>query len=244
MGKWIKRMYGFTLIELLVVIAIIALLASMLLPALAKAREMGRKAKCISNLKQISLAFIMYADDNDGYLPPTYYMWDTGETIGWDFSSAGWSGPYGSGLLNSYLTDQIYKCPTAVSLYTGGRPYTGYAYNMTHIGGGYDSWGMNQSPAKMGKVKNPSATVLVTDSGIWMEPVWGSGNYEVCGNNYLRAPSAEGLTGPLVHFRHNGSANVAYCDGHVESTNKKYNTNSNNSSLADLSTNDSAYDLD
>ena len=70
-----RRKMGFTLIELLVVIAIIAVLMAILMPALNRAREQGKRSTCLSNLKQLTLAWIMYADDNDDKL----VCGDTGE---------------------------------------------------------------------------------------------------------------------------------------------------------------------
>jgi len=68
-----KRLHAFTLIELLVVVAIIAILAGLTLNTLGSARERGRRAKCLSNLRQIGLAMLLYADDHDEQLPPYFY---------------------------------------------------------------------------------------------------------------------------------------------------------------------------
>ncbi len=241
-----KKMRGFTLLELLVVIAIIAMLSSILLPALSKAREKGRQSVCISNLKQIGLAMQMYTQNYDGYFCPTYYGSPWPVDTWWDFATTdGWA-TYEPGLLGDYLTDKVYECPSRKGLVSWDKPFTGYGYNETYIGGGYAAgygWGgADVSPAKLSQIKSPSETLLFGDCACWS-------SFSSCTGaaNTIYPPSV--LTGggwqtATVHFRHNGFANILWADGHVSSVSVKHHINANDSNLACISEDESAYDLE
>ena len=108
---------GFTLVELLVVIGIIAILVAILLPALQKARQSANAAACLSNLKQMGMAFTMYCGENKGKLP--YYIWSPGNITGNASMGAGqineilWQG-YWYGILSNYKTQtSTMLCPQA-----------------------------------------------------------------------------------------------------------------------------------
>lgn len=233
--------YGFTLIELLVVIAVIAILAAILFPVFASTKENARQSTCLSNLKQLTMAWQSYSDDSGGRACTSYYYAGT-VWCQWDFKLDQSTMPPKArlGLLGPYTRNgKINGCPSfepkdAEGNKISDRPFTGYAYNASYIGGDYLQ---NKPPCFVGQIRRPSRTVVFAEGG-YGEPV--------CPQNYLRAPRSDPwmYVAGKVHFRHKGFANVAYADGHVRATNRKYLFDPSEPECGALSEDDSAYDLE
>ena len=215
---------SFTLIELLVVIAVIAVLASMLLPALAKARAKAKRISCVDNLRQIGLFHTIYtADFDDDFVVLLTYEggWDACYDENWSMNKPGYLA-IGLAAHESADRSKLYQCPSAHG-YTKSyvTPYAGYGYNEC-LGFDIYNWKTRRC-FKASLVRRPSRILLNADAG-YLDGY--TGIYEI--TSYLRAPE-EGDKGfgayhesGTVDFRHEGSAVVSYTDCHVETTTRIY----------------------
>jgi prepilin-type N-terminal cleavage/methylation domain-containing protein/prepilin-type processing-associated H-X9-DG protein len=221
MHKSVRR--GFTLIELLVVIAIIAILAAILFPVFARARENARRASCQSNLKQIALGVVMYKQDYDGRYP-TYYGGHATATTVTASNSYGWADA-----LQPYLkSTQIFQCPSETN---GPGPANATTPSLSPDPSqvGYTDYWLNlmASGQSDSSLNSPSTTVLLGDgsSSSAVYYAWGvaSANYTYAGGGQYActtpvttlANANKAYIGSGAH-RHLTGANIAFADGHVK----------------------------
>ena len=191
---------GFTLIELLVVIAIIAILAAILFPVFARAREKARQASCLSNVKQQILGVLMYVQDYDGRLPFRYLNTGVGGTVpypgGGSSSGIIWPLP-----IYPYVKNiQLFACPSWEYRWSGN--YTGkQAYGINnHVDG-----------MMLNEVERPVTLIILADN--YEDPGSSSQTYYI----QRSIPYSSGtLARSIIPDRHNEGANFGLGDGHAK----------------------------
>lgn len=212
----------FTLIELLVVIAIIGILASILMPALKKARDMAKKINCASNLKQLGVVMSLYSSDNDDYFMP---FEDTGrqQWIGFNALTA-WNYTYCFGYTDK---EKIILCPSQKVTGEYQRRLYGYCANQLRSNEGGTLMGATNNSTypfcKLSKILNPSGTIALCDGYRKVDLI--------SADLILGEESMPGSD--CLYPRHNGTLNSLFADLHVnslngaEATNPKYWTLAN-----------------
>ena len=207
---------GFTLIELLVVIAIIAILASLLLPALAKYKATAQSAKCRNNLRQYGYAVRMYMDDANGTYPP----WELSS----NYYNFGWYAllqPYvGTAWTNAGLICPAYKgyIPTNDLFVLLGEPHNCYGLNIEGTGqssnGAGLGLGIDVERVKESDIKVPSDMFCIGDSRDFHAFLVGSQTVTQ-GIDWLTPASAGVPTITEQALRHKNGYNLVFCDGHT-----------------------------